>query len=101
VTTTNVVYHILGEISGEGGANVELDKLILKAPPSVRRELGSEIEKLMDSFQILSFAPEEVVGKLKDKDQLMVLVKDMEKVMLRAVVLGVNADEEEFGDSVG
>ena len=26
--------------SGEGGANVELEKLLLKAPPSVRRELA-------------------------------------------------------------
>ena len=38
---TNTVYFVLGAITGEGGANVELAKLLLKAPPSVRRELAA------------------------------------------------------------
>lgn len=101
VESTNLLYFILGEITGEGGANVELSKLILKAPPSVRRELGVAIEKLMNEFQILSFAPEAVVGNLKEKENLVRLCQDMEKVMLRAVALGVTIDSEELGENVG
>jgi hypothetical protein len=95
VEMTNTVYFILGEISGEGGANVELQKLLLKAPPSIRRELGPQITKQMETFQVLSFAPVEAVGNLKDPAQLRKHVDEMSKLMERAVSLGVSSGQSD------
>ena len=99
VEMTNATYFVLGEISGEGGANVELSKLLLKAPPSVRRELGEPLTKQMEVFQVLSFAPEGVVGSLKDPEQMKKAIAEMGRLMERAVSLGVAQDDEERGAS--
>ncbi|MCB0407439.1 MAG: protein BatD, partial [Bdellovibrionales bacterium] len=64
VQSTNSLYSILGEISGEGGASQELEKLLQKSPPSLRRELAPTLKKLLEYFETLSFAPEDVVGSL-------------------------------------
>jgi BatD DUF11 like domain len=96
---TNAAYFVLGEISGEGGANVELSKLLLKAPPSVRRELGEPIEKQLEIFQVLSFAPENVVGSLKEPAQLKKSVGEMGKLLERAVTLGAAHAEEAEGSA--
>jgi hypothetical protein len=97
VEMTNAVYFVLGEISGEGGASTELDKLMKKAPPSVRRELSAPLAKQMDIFQVLSFAPESVVGDLKNPERLRIVVSDMSQLMEKAVQLGLSSgqtDEE-------
>ena len=70
VEMTNTIYFVLGEVSGQGGANMEIQKLLDLAPPSVRRDLGSEFQKSIEIFQILSFAPEAVIGNLKEKSEL-------------------------------
>lgn len=93
VEMTNTVYFILGAVSGEGGANVELEKLLLKAPPSVRRELGEPVTKLMEKFQVLTFAPEDVVGKLKEPAELRKSVSEMEKLLEKAVALGLSSGQ--------
>ncbi len=63
---TNIFYLILGESVGEGRATQEITKLLEKASPSLRRNYASEIYKYFDIFQTLSFAPEEMLGSLKD-----------------------------------
>lgn len=93
--TANTVYFVLGDVSGEGGANIELDKLLLRAPPSVRREFGPAIKTLMESFMILGFAPEGVVGALKEKENMKKLVKETEKVMMKVVKMRMGEEEEE------
>ena len=90
---TNTVYFVLGEISGEGGANVELEKLFMKSPPSVRREIEAPLKKQMETFQVLSFAPEQAVGALKDPAEMRKAVSAMEKLMEQAVALGVSAGQ--------
>lgn len=85
---TNAAYFVLGEISGEGGANEELSKLLLKAPPSVRRELSEPLSKQIEIFQILSFAPENIVGDLKEPSTMKKSVSEMAKLLERAVNLG-------------
>lgn len=94
VQGTNSLYSILGEISGEGGASHELEKLLQKAPPSLRRELGEELAKLLNYFETISFAPEEVVGTLKEKNNLKANVNSLEKCLHRAIALAV----KEMGD---
>jgi hypothetical protein len=93
VEMTNTVYFILGAVSGEGGANVELEKLLLKAPPSVRRELGAKLSKQMEVFQILSFAPEGIVGQLKEPSELKRHVSEMSKLMEKAVALAMSSEQ--------
>lgn len=86
VELTNIFYFLLGALSG-GGANVELSKMIQKLPPSVRRELGGEIEKLMGQLDIISFAPEGVVGSMKEPPQLKETVKQADKLLNRTLKL--------------
>lgn len=99
VEMTNAVYFVLGEISGEGGANTELDKLLKKAPPSVRRELAVPLAKQMDVFQVLSFAPESVVGDLKSPERLKAAVNDMAALMEKAVQLGLSSGQADDSSS--
>ena len=70
VQMVNASYLALGGVTGDGGAHQEIGKLLLKVPPSLRREVGEELEKLMDFFQIIGFAPEEMIEKFKDKKEL-------------------------------
>ena len=95
VEVTNTVYAVLGEISGEGGAHVELEKLLQKMPPSLRRELGEDLTRHMEAFQILSFAPDEAVGKLKEPSELKKRCRDVEKLLLKSVSLREGRDEVE------
>ncbi len=92
---TNSIYHVLGEVSGQGGANVEFSKLLDQSPPSLRRELGSELSRLVEISQILSFAPESVVGKLKEKPELQKSAFETEKTLLQALKLAENKTSNE------
>lgn len=87
VEMTNAAYYVLGQISERGGANQELALLLESTPPSLRGELAGPIEKLMNQCEALSFAPENVVGELKEKARLQALVAEFEKVMKRAIEL--------------
>ena len=90
VETTNAVYFILGQLSDEGGATQEIEKLLLLIPPSVRTELGSELHKLIEKLQMLSFAPDSVIGTLKEPAQVKKLIAEIEKVLEKAVSLSVS-----------
>ena len=92
VEMTNTVYFVIGEVSGQGGANVELDKLMLNAPPSVRRELSEPVKRLMDIFQAMSFAPEEVAKNLREPATVKKHLSEMRGVLEKAVALGLNAE---------
>jgi hypothetical protein len=94
IESTNLVYFLLGEISGEGGASSEIDKLLMKASPSVRRQVGESLKKLMHQFEALGFAPESVVGDLKNKKNLKKSVDELEKVISKALKLGLGQDLE-------
>jgi len=95
IEMTNSTYFVLGAVSGEGGANVELEKLLLRAPPSVRRELGDGIRKQMEIFQVLSFAPEQIVGNLKETASIKSAVAEMTRLLERAVELAMSAGQSD------
>ncbi len=61
-----------------------------QVPPSLRREIGSELGRLIEITQILSFAPEGVVGKYKEPSELKKNANEIEKILLRAVQLAEN-----------
>jgi hypothetical protein len=100
VEVTNTVYFVLGEVSGQGGANVELDKLMLQAPPSVRRELSEPVKRLMETFQAISFAPDEVAKNLREPASVKKYLSEMRGVLEKAVTLGLSA-EPDGGSEIG
>ncbi|MCB0362808.1 MAG: BatD family protein, partial [Bdellovibrionales bacterium] len=87
----NTVYFVLGEVTGVGGGSQELEQLILKAPPSVRREVEGPLRKIMLAFEALGFAPEELVGALKEKSELKRLAKELNDLLSRSLDLAVSS----------
>lgn len=84
---TNLIYYVLGELSGIGGAGQELSKLMETVPPSVRRELAEPTSKILAQLELLSFAPEGLVGARREKTALNTLIKDVEQLVGRAIKL--------------
>ena len=87
VELTNSIYLILGQITEQGGANLEFDKLMEAAPPSLRRELSQPLRAVLDKAEQLGFAPEAAVGTLKEKRELNNLRKEAEQVLGKAIAL--------------
>lgn len=85
---TNIYYVVLGEVAGGAGASEEIHRLLEQIPPSVRRDHGTEIQKTFEVFQTLSFAPDEMLGALKDNATLKGHV-DKGKKVLNAVISAV------------
>jgi len=82
---TNVFYLILGEVAGLGGSSFEFDKVLLNAPPSVRRDLGDKLKKMLSELEVLGFAPEEVLGQRKDQKELAGLIDRLEDLLNQCV----------------
>lgn len=87
VELTNSIYLILGQITEQGGANLEFSKLIDAASPSLRRELAEPLRAVLDKAEQLGFAPENVIGALKEKSEMNKLRKEAEQVLNKAIVL--------------
>lgn len=88
----NLVYFVLGEVSEGRSGSEELDKLILKVPPSVRREVEAPLRQTMSVLEALGFAPEELVGSLKEKKELVKLVKKLDGILHRTLNLANTGD---------
>lgn len=87
IEVTNLVYFVLGDISGQGGADVQLSKLLAKCPPSVRREVGGELQKVVNHFYVLGFGPDKAVeAQVKGLDTSAQL-KEMEKLLAKVIEL--------------
>lgn len=81
VEMTNIYYLTLGEVTGEGGASQEIDDLLNLMPPSLRRDHGEEIANTFEIFQTLSFAPDEMLGTLKEPSTVKKNVERAKKVI--------------------
>jgi hypothetical protein len=90
VEATNALYFILGQLSEEGGATQEIEKLILLISPSVRSELGGELTQKIEQLQMLSFAPDSVTEKMREPEQVKNLIKDIERILEKAVSLSLS-----------
>tara|TARA_B110001454_G_C12723306_1_gene436404 strand:- start:15163 stop:17112 length:1950 start_codon:yes stop_codon:yes gene_type:complete len=66
IEITNIFYFVLGELAGEGGGSLEIRKLLDKMPTNIRRDYEKDILVLFEFFQTLSFAPDELIEKLKN-----------------------------------
>lgn len=78
---TNIFYLVLGELAGSGGASLEMNRLMEMIPPSLRRDYGDQIQKEFEVFQTLSFAPDEMLGALKQGEDLKGHVSKGKKVI--------------------
>lgn len=87
VELTNTAYYILGQLSEQGGANQDVNRLLEKTAPSLRNELADPIKKLLSGCEALSFAPESMIQQLTQPQQLQKLIGDFEKTMRRAIEL--------------
>lgn len=87
VEMTNAAYYILGQVSEQGGANLELALLLEKTPPSLRNELSVPIQKLLAQCEALSFAPESLIGDMTEKSKLEAQINEFERVLNRAIEL--------------
>lgn len=81
VEMTNIFYLVMGKVSGEGGASQKIEDLLEMIPPSLRREHGKEITKSFEVFQTMSFAPEEMLGNLKDSATMKTNVEQAKKII--------------------
>lgn len=85
VEATNLVNFVLGRISGEGGADVHIDRLIDKLPPSVRKELAQDLRAVMNRFYVLGFGPDEAVALAVEKKDYEGDIKKLHHLMNRAI----------------
>lgn len=91
---TNIFSLVLGEIAGQSGFTTEeIGKVLEKLPPSLRREYGETIQKQFDFFQVLSFAPETVIGPLKEPERLKQGAADARK-LLESLIGHLNETKE-------
>lgn len=61
----NIFNLVLGNISGREASGLELERMLGRIPPSLRREFGEAITKQYEVFQVMSFAPEDMLGIYK------------------------------------
>ncbi|WP_413288370.1 BatD family protein [Bdellovibrio sp. HCB337] len=62
----NIFNLVLGSISGQEASGLDLDKMLERIPPSLRREHGETLKKQYEVFQVMSFAPENMLGTYKE-----------------------------------
>lgn len=91
---TNAYYFSLGVSVGEGESGVETKKLLEKISPSLRHDHGEAIEKSFEIFQVLTFAPEDMILNLKSPEVLKKNVSEAEKIIFK--ILEYSNDENQF-----
>jgi hypothetical protein len=87
VEATNISAFVLGQISGQGGAHLQTEKLIEKASPSVRRHLGTELQKILEKFYFLGFGPEELALKSIDESRIQKDWQDLDQLLQKSIEL--------------
>lgn len=98
VEGTNLIYLVLGEISGSRGGYQELEKLVMKAPPSVRREVEAPLRKIMNTLEALGFAPEALTASLRGKKELKKTVSELDNLLSHTLDLALVSLQETASD---
>jgi hypothetical protein len=87
----NVFNLVLGAVSGQEAAGLELERMLERIPPSLRREYGEALKKQYDVFQLMSFAPEHMLGAYQQEATVRKEV-DAAKALLQKLI---NSNPEE------
>jgi hypothetical protein len=89
----NLQSYILNQVSGQLGSDTK--SALLNSPPSVRREMASSIEKNMEVFQFMCFAPEEALASYKSKPALFEVINNAKQIFYKTLDLGFGEREVE------
>lgn len=89
----NLLNFVIGELSGLGGGSYELDKMLAKTSPSVRRELSAQFSAQMDGYQAMAFAPTEALSQYKDPKVMKQTVEKTFSMIDRAIDLTFKEEE--------
>lgn len=95
---TNALVGVLGELSGLGGASMQLDELLARLT-KLPNEEKDQIRKFMHECELLSFAPEELLQS-KDREQsARQLLKTAEILLSRLLMAAKRAESGAQGAS--
>jgi hypothetical protein len=89
----NIFNLVLGSISGQEASGLELERMLERIPPSLRREHGEALKKQYEVFQVMSFAPEDMLGVYKQESTVRKEV-DGAKSLLQKLI-NSNAEQDE------
>lgn len=85
----NLLSMVVGSATGsEGLSTHNLSHAVDQLPPSIRQAWGEALRKVSADLETLGFAPESMLGDLKEKSRQEVLVRESEKIcteILRAM----------------
>jgi hypothetical protein len=84
---TNTVFQLMGVVSGVGSGSLDLARMLQKISPTIRQELGPDIERLFAEFQTLGFAPEQTLTSMREPRALREKVARLEVILSRAIAL--------------
>ena len=66
--------------------------MLMEVPPSVRKEVEEPLKQVMNYFEVIGFAPDEISNQLKNKKTAKENLAQLEKVLSKAVRLGANSE---------
>lgn len=70
IEVINIYYQALALISDMENQSQDLEGLLERVPPSLRRDYGKRIQVNFGKFQALGFAPEDSLGSLKSPEEI-------------------------------
>ncbi|MCB9073363.1 MAG: protein BatD [Bdellovibrionaceae bacterium] len=85
VDATNLVNFVLGDIVGAGGADVHIDRLLEKLPPSVRKEISPDLKPMMNRFFTIGFGPDEALRQMVESNDFSRDLELLKKLMTKAI----------------
>jgi hypothetical protein len=92
---TNTIYLVVGSISGEeGGSSVQMEKLFESLSPSLKKDFEKPLKDALSRCETLTFAPDAVVGNLRETAQLHKLTTDVEALLARFIKAASAVEDE-------
>lgn len=81
----NIFNLVLGNISSQEAAGLDLENMLGRIPPSLRREYGEAITKKYEIFQVMSFAPENMLGTYKESSTVQKQVSEAKDLLQKLI----------------
>ena len=81
----NIFNLVLGSISAQEAAGLDLENMLGRIPPSLRREHGEAITKKYEIFQVMSFAPENMLGTYKEPSTVQKQVSEAKDLLQKLI----------------
>lgn len=88
VAATNIIYFVLGQLTGSILADESVEKIIAKLAPSIRNAYADDLRKQLSLFEVIGFAPEEMAGVYSDKKKMKENFKSLESLLFNVIKVG-------------